>query len=235
MYVAIIMSNSNRRSRSVTFAPTTMIVHHISILDMTDEEIGATWISPHEKHSAQREAKETIKCMRNCPSQVTEENQMCERGLEHHRTPAMKRTREAIKRSVCNAVLDEQDDQYQNSWTPNPEAIRQASLYISRASTERALRLAEADANYARSAQMSTSTCATREKDNAPATCNVQQEGDEMSSLSNATSRNLVMARSRASAKVLNIKKTSNISKKNTTLSSIVDASVRCPWSNMAA
>ena len=234
-YVATIMPNSNRRSRTITFAPTTMIVHHIGILDMTDEEIGATWILPHEKHLAQREAKETIKCMRNCPSQVTEENQMCERGLEHHRTPATKRTREAIKRSVCNAVLDEQDDQYQNSWTPNPEAIRQASLYISRASTERALRLAEADANYARSAQMSVSTCATREKDKAPATCNVQQEEDEMSSLSNAISRNLVMARSRASAKVLNNKKTSTISKKNTTLSSIVDASVRCPWSNMAA
>ena len=212
-----------------------MIVHHISILDMTDEEIGATWILPHEKHSAQREAKETIKCMRNCPSQITEENQMCERGLEHHRTPAMKRTREAIKRSVCNAVLDEQEDQYQNSWTPNPEAIRQASLYISRASTERALRLAEADAEYARSAQMST--CATREEDNTPATCNAQhEEEDEMSSLSNAVSRNLVITRNRASAKVLKIKKTSTASKMNTPLSSIVDAtSGRNPWSNMAA
>ena len=232
------MSNSNRRSRSVTFAPTTMIVHHISILDMTDEEIGATWILPHEKHSAQRGAKETIKCMRNCPSQVTEENQMCERGLEHHRTPAMKRTREAIKRSVCNAVLDEQEDQYQNSWTPNPEAIRQASLYISRASTERALRFAEADAKYVRSAQiMSTSTCATREEDNTPATCNAQhEEEDEMSSLSNAVSRNLVITRNRASAKVLKIKKTSTASKTNTPLSSIVDAtSGRNPWSNMAA
>ena len=233
------MAKSNRRSRSVTFAPTTMIVHHISILDMTDEEIGATWISPHEKHSAQREAKETIKCMRNCPSQVTEENQMCERGLEHHRTPAMKRTREAIKRSVCNAVLDEQDDQYQNSWTPNPEAIRQASLYISRASTERALRFAEADAKYVRSAQiMSTSTCATKEEDNTPArsTCNAQQEEDGMSSLSNAVSRKLVTTRNRASTKVLKIKKTSTASKTNTPLSSIVDAtSGRNPWSNMAA
>lgn len=233
--VAIIMPNSNRRPRCVTFAPTTMIVHHICILDMTDEEIGATWILPHEKQSAQREAKETIKCMRNCPSQVTEENQMCERGLEHHRTPAMKRTREAIKRSVCNAVLDEQEDQYQNAWTPNPEAIRQASLYVSRASTERALRLAEIDADYARSAQMSFTCATTREEDSTPATCNVQQEEDEMTSLSNSISRNLVMARNRASTKVLSIKNASTASKKNTALSSIVDASIRNPWSNMAA
>ena len=226
------MPSSNRRSRSVCFAKKTLVIHHMSILDMSDEEIASTWILPHEKQSAQREAKETIQCMRNSPSQVTEENHMCERGLEHHRTPAMKRTREAIKRSVCNAVLDEQEDQYQNSWNPDPEAIRQASLYISRASTERALRLAEADAEYARSAQMST--CATREEDN---TGKAQQEEDEMSSLSNAISRHLVMTKNRASTKVLNIKKNSTTSKKNAAMSGIVDATctIRNPWSNMAA
>lgn len=229
------MPNSNRRSRSVTFAPTTMIAHHISILDMTDEEIRSTWILPHERQSAQQEAKDTIKCMRHCPSQVTEENGLCERGLEHHRTPAMKRTREAIKRSVCNAVLDEQEDQQENSWTPDLEAIRQASLYISRASTERALRLAEADAEYARSAQMSA--CVTREEDAAKSPHEEHHEEAEMSSLSNAISRHLVMTKNRASTKVLSIKKSSASSKKNAAIamSNIVDSSIRNPWSNMAA
>eukprot|EP00563_Minutocellus_polymorphus_P015645 CAMPEP_0181049868 /NCGR_PEP_ID=MMETSP1070-20121207/16216_1 /TAXON_ID=265543 /ORGANISM="Minutocellus polymorphus, Strain NH13" /LENGTH=211 /DNA_ID=CAMNT_0023128783 /DNA_START=114 /DNA_END=749 /DNA_ORIENTATION=- len=209
------------KRRSVTFAPATLIVHHISIEDMTDDEIESTWVLPHEKQMSQVEAKRTILYMRKCPSEVTERNHMCERGLEHHRTPALKRTREAIKRSVCHAVLDEQEDQFENSWTPDPEAIRYASTHISRASTERAFRLAKADAEYVRSSQMSE-----EQTTNARSTA---QGEDAVSSLRSDISRRLVMTTNRATMKVLDAKKTS------TNMSSIVDASLRNTWSTMAA
>ena len=216
------------KRHSVMFATSTLIVRHISTEDMTDDEIASTWILPRERQTSQLDAQRTIRYMQRCPSQVTEQHQMCGRGLEHHRTLATKRAREAIKRSVCDAVLDEQEDQLERSRTPDPDAIRRASTRISRASTERALRLAEIDAEHVRSFQKSDTEEKTKTV-NARSTSTAQGE-DEIGSLSRAISRRLVMTRNRARTKLLGAKKSTN-------MNNIVDASlhVRNRWSTMAA
>ena len=212
------------KRHSVMFATSTLIVRHISTEGMTDDEIASTWILPHERQMSQLDAKRTIQYMRRCPSQATEQHQMCDRGLEHHRTLAMKQAREAIKRSVCDAVLDEQEDQWESSRTPDPDAIRRVSIRISRASTERALRLAEIDAEHVKSFQKSD----TEEQTKTVNTRSTSQGEDEIGSLSRAISRRFVLTRNRAVTKVLDAKKSTN-------MNNIVDASLRNRWSTMAA
>lgn len=216
------------KRHSVMFATSTLIVRHISTEDMTDDEIASTWILPGERQTSQFDAQRTIRYMQRCPSQVTEQHQMCGRGLEHHRTLATKRAREAIKRSVCDAVLDEQEDQLERSRTPDPDAIRRASTRISRASTERALRLAEIDAEHVRSFQKSDTEEKTKTVNARSTSRSTAQGEDEIGSLSRAISRRLVMTRNRARTKLL-------AAKKSTNMNNIVDASLRNRWSTMAA
>lgn len=138
-----------KRSRSVSFAKKTLVIHHISIDDMTDEEIDATWVTPEEKKAYQADVVRNLRYMRQRPEAVTEQNGLCERGLEHLRSQASMKTRSMIKKKVVDAVLDEQDYQFDNDLC-NDLTIRKAAIHISKISTERALSLAQLDAEYVR-------------------------------------------------------------------------------------
>jgi hypothetical protein len=138
-----------KRSRSVSFAKKTLVIHHISIDDMTDEEIDATWITPEEKKAYQADVVKNLKYMRQRPEAVTEQNGLCERGIEHLRSQASMKTRSMIKKKVVDAVLDEQDYQFDNDLC-NDVTIRKAAISISKISAERALSLAQLDAKYVR-------------------------------------------------------------------------------------
>ena len=59
------------------------------------------------------------------------------------------KTRSMIKKKVADAVLDEQDYQFDNDLC-NDITIREAAIHISKISTERALSLAQLDAEYVR-------------------------------------------------------------------------------------
>ena len=59
------------------------------------------------------------------------------------------KTRSMIKKKVVDAVLDEQDYQFDNDLC-NDATIRKAAIHISKISTERALSLAQLDAEYVR-------------------------------------------------------------------------------------
>lgn len=137
-----------RRDRRVSFAPFCGVRHHLHKNDMTRDEISFTWISRAEQKLAETEARSTIGYMRHRPEQVSEENGRCGRGLEHHVSTTIFRTRRKIKQNVMNAVFIEQERQHFNKSLPNADAIRSASRYHSRHSEKKAIKLAEADAEY---------------------------------------------------------------------------------------
>ena len=138
-----------KRSRSVSFAKKTLVIHHISIDDMTDEEIDTAWITPEEKKVNQADVVRNLKYMRQRPEAVTEQNGLCERGLEHLRSQASMKTRSMIKKKVVDAVLDEQDYQFDNNLC-NDVTIRKVALHFSKISADRAHSLAQLDAEYVR-------------------------------------------------------------------------------------
>ena len=107
-----------------------------------------TWISRAEQKLAEIEARTTIGYMRHRPEQVSEENGRCGRGLEHHVSTTIFRTRRKIKQNVMNAVFIEQERQLFNKSLPNVDAIRSASRYHSKHSEKKATKLAKADAEY---------------------------------------------------------------------------------------
>jgi len=137
-----------RDRRRVSFAPFCGVRHHLHKRNMTEDEISMTWISRAEQKLAEIETRTTIGYMRHRPEQVSEENGRCGRGLEHHVSTTIFRTRRKIKQNVMNAVFIEQERQLFNKSLPNVDAIRPASRYHSKHSEKKATKLAKADAEY---------------------------------------------------------------------------------------
>ena len=140
-------SMKRSRAAAISFFPRTKVFYVISLDDMTDDEIERCWTTEEEQAKSQRDVVRNVEVLRSNPKSMTEENGFCERGIEHLRDSQTMKARKTIKLSVIDAVMDEQEAQW-DSGKDDMERIRRASIEISKASAAKALTLASLDAKY---------------------------------------------------------------------------------------
>ena len=148
------IERSNRRRRVVSFANRTKVhtVKHVN--DYTDEELCSTFQQPKDIKANQHEIVETVRHVRKhgIKSLVRADSLYCSRGLEAIACPQTLKTKQANKSSVIDAVLDEQDRQWDAGIFPsNWQRIAQASALHSQSSRDEALTLGTKDAAMAKS------------------------------------------------------------------------------------
>lgn len=135
---------------SVRFASRTNVYLVPSLSDMTDKEIASVWTSKEESKSIQHDMVKTIRAMRSrSTKRLDQDDVVCHRGLEHMLSPQHMENRKSSKESVIDAVLDEQDLQF-DAGIYDESRLAMASALTSKQASVRALVLAEVDAAYVR-------------------------------------------------------------------------------------
>jgi hypothetical protein len=95
---------------TVRFAPTTDVCPSLARKDYTPQEMRACWYQGEEYRKITKECCKQIKKMQN--GEVLKDKKYCSRGLESHtRLAAISKT--LNRQTAINAVLDEQEDQWQ--------------------------------------------------------------------------------------------------------------------------
>jgi hypothetical protein len=102
-----------RVRKCVSFRPSATAYRVIHINDYTGGEIAATWLSAPEKHAIKTSILETLGLMQNDDGNDEGFRLHCSRGLEHL-TDEGAAGRSRRRATAINAVLDEQDLQYDN-------------------------------------------------------------------------------------------------------------------------
>jgi hypothetical protein len=105
-------SVSNHKKRSITIVEERNDIFDILHLDdMTDEEVDSIWYDPEEYKEIKVSYQSTVMMMES--GEPLPEEEHTSRGLEY-RTQEGAWARHENKRDACNAVLDEQDRQWQD-------------------------------------------------------------------------------------------------------------------------
>lgn len=144
-------NNNGRRRRSVGFAKRTQVFLVLHLADYTDEEISSAWTNDQDIKNNQSDVVNTIKLVRrNANNELRQ--QLCVRGLEAMTSVERLQERRTNKESVINAVLDEQDRQWddEGDYPTDWDKISQASREYSSSANDRAQMLGASDAAAAR-------------------------------------------------------------------------------------
>ena len=120
---------------------------------MTEEEYQATYTTEVDSHNSQRNLVQDIQTIRRQDQQGVPHNNdnddddevVSIRGIEHMRSAAAMQERKTVKKAVLDAVLDEQDRQWDKD-ADDDEALRAASLRHSTRSQQIAAERARQDA-----------------------------------------------------------------------------------------
>lgn len=136
---------SNREKHSLKFKRQTRVYLIPTLDELTDEEYESIYRSPADEERSKEDIFKTIlgvrRVLNNLPPPKTQEEHTI-RGIEHLVCAVRLAQRTEVKQRVLNAVLDEQDrqfDQYEagKTATPinDPERLASVSLHFSRANS----------------------------------------------------------------------------------------------------
>ena len=152
--------SSARTTRRVGFNRKTKVFLHLHLDDMTEEEYQATYTTEVDSHNSQRNLVQDIQTIRRQDQQGVPHNNDIDndevvsiRGIEHMQSAAAMQERKAVKKAVLDAVLDEQDRQWDKD-ADDDEALRAASLRHSSRSQRIAFERARQDAHAVRATTM---------------------------------------------------------------------------------
>lgn len=140
--------------KSVSFLPSVLVYRTLHINDFTDEEIEKTWYGADEMATIVNECVKTIASMDNNQGISSEQSF---RGLEV-RTPEAQKKRTAHRFCAIDAVLGEQEAQWQNEEN-DIQKIRQIYLAYSKLSEAEAYRFGLQDAKEAMSIYQEGELC----------------------------------------------------------------------------
>eukprot|EP00526_Cylindrotheca_closterium_P022641 CAMPEP_0113622658 /NCGR_PEP_ID=MMETSP0017_2-20120614/11624_1 /TAXON_ID=2856 /ORGANISM="Cylindrotheca closterium" /LENGTH=177 /DNA_ID=CAMNT_0000532521 /DNA_START=53 /DNA_END=586 /DNA_ORIENTATION=+ /assembly_acc=CAM_ASM_000147 len=111
-HVDIQAKKSTPTKRSLTFSSNVKVQEIPHLLELTREEIVATWYTEQECKAIKSDAVKVIKRMLTNSLEKDE----CARGLEH-RAPEASRQRKLNKRIAFQTVWDAQEDQWEDDMT----------------------------------------------------------------------------------------------------------------------
>ena len=136
--------NKKTNKKSVSFHESATFRYTIPLNEYTKEEINGCWFSKEEVEATRSDAKFAANLIDDGHlEQDTEE--YCRRGLEYHTTLGSFR-RSRLQNASCEAVLDEQDVQYdQYGAIVEPFLVAVAYKPISMAAMENARTIAQKD------------------------------------------------------------------------------------------
>lgn len=154
-------TTSRSTPRRVGFNRKTKVFLHLHLDDMTEEEYQATYTTEEDSHNSQHNLVQEIQTIRRQDQQSAPQNNNIDhddevvsiRGIEHMRSAAAMQERKAVKKAVVDAVLDEQDRQWDKD-ADDDEALRAASLRHSGRSHRIAAERARQDALAVRAMMM---------------------------------------------------------------------------------
>jgi hypothetical protein len=112
------ISKSPISKKSVSFNERVRSRPFLHINDYSDEELHATWLNADDMQSIRREIRCTVEMMRW--GDTFDENEYSRSGLEH-RTSDGSRIRRENQSAAVNAVLDEQDRQFEGNYLDEQE------------------------------------------------------------------------------------------------------------------
>ena len=126
-------------------------IYLIRTLDeYTDDEIASYWRGDEDQSVSQADLLKTIKLARHHTSLSDEQQEQVDisfRGIEHMCCPEKMKRRKVTKKHHIDAVLDEQDAQWDEN-VLDEEAIRATSLQHSQNHRDEAISRASQDAAY---------------------------------------------------------------------------------------
>ena len=132
----------------MSFSSKTKVFLISTVNEMSDVEWDATYPTAEDMHRGQRNVVESILSLRQGKDESIEDG-VCHRGLEHMRTPATVETSRAAKMAVIDAVLHEQERQW-DAGIFDDAALARVAEGASRSARDAALSLAAADEVFAR-------------------------------------------------------------------------------------
>mmetsp|Transcript_7824 Transcript_7824/g.17053 ORF Transcript_7824/g.17053 Transcript_7824/m.17053 type:complete len:179 (+) Transcript_7824:70-606(+) len=137
--------SSTAVSLRVRFSPRTKVylVPHLS--DMTAKEIAAVYMTDRDTKATQEDLVNTVKAMRSA-NRVTDCN-YCSRGVEQLASAQAINDRQVAKRRVIDAVLDEQDEQYEAGFY-NEAKIAEKARNCSQQAVEVAIKRGASDSSF---------------------------------------------------------------------------------------
>ena len=137
-----------RTSIPVSFNSKTKVFLIPTVDEMSDAEWDATYPTAEDMHRGQRNVVESILSLRRGNDESIEDG-VCHRGLEHMRNPTTVETSRAAKMTVIDAVLHEQERQW-DAGIFDDVALARVAEAASRSARDTALSLAAADEAFAR-------------------------------------------------------------------------------------
>ena len=144
------------RKKSVTFASRAQALIIPNVQDYTDAQKQRMWQTPEDKKSDQADLVRTVRAARTANVEITtsnrrcsiedDEDELCYRGLEHLCSPASMNLKVRRREKLNDALLDEQDAQWQSgAFHVDDEVLRAISIKITAYDTKRAIMLAAQD------------------------------------------------------------------------------------------
>jgi hypothetical protein len=145
---------SSRRRQLLTrnrlrFANRTRIYLIPTIDELRQEEHEAMWVTTADEKASQADVIKNIMRLRHGGPEDHHDEEHCGRGLEHMRSQAQADQRKMNKEAVTRAVLDLQDEHFDEDLF-DEDALAEVAESASRWARERALQLAAQDEAYVR-------------------------------------------------------------------------------------
>ena len=135
------------RKKSVTFASRAQALVIPNVQDYSDAQKQRMWQTPEDKKADQADLIRTVRTARNRRCSIEDdEDELCYRGLEHLCSPASMQLKVRRREKLNDALLDEQDAQWQSgAFHADDEVLRAISIKITAYDTKRAIMLAAQD------------------------------------------------------------------------------------------
>jgi len=133
-------------SKQVTLHPKTMTFFHLHLMDYTEDEYTASFLTDQDIDRIQLENVDIINRLRS-QSDGDETSSDFARGLEIMFTAASLQSHHAIKQAAIDAVMDEQEKQFDGGYCDN-DRIAVAYMVETSASVQAANIRAASDARY---------------------------------------------------------------------------------------
>ena len=135
-------ATTKKQRPSVSFAERTRIYLVESLSDFSDAEIDAVWITPEENKTSLADVAKNVQAMR---SNATEDDSqgLCFRGLEALKNASILQATKINKEKHVNAILDEQDRQWEEAEISHDEIAK-----VSQSSSEQARQHAVAKGHH---------------------------------------------------------------------------------------
>ena len=130
-------TTTNKQVRTVGFAKRTRIYLIESLADFSDAEIDAVWITPEENKASLADVAKNVQAMRRNAAEDDSQG-ICFRGLEALQSASILQTSKSNKEKHVDAVLDEQDRQWEEAEISH-EGIAKVSEVSSEQARQRAV------------------------------------------------------------------------------------------------